>query len=94
LSWATLIEGAFRLKTDNKKIQNRILKDAEQLFECKVKYDKLLDTYFVDDLSWASHRSKEKIDKFIKKYRKYLAEFSMDLYFLTAPDESWNISNT
>ena len=92
MTWATVIDVAMRLKGRPETIR-QIIDEAKQVFECEIEYDEPMDTFFLYNLSWTSHVSKERIDKFIRKYKRNIAEFKGDLYFLTAPHAKWNIEN-
>ncbi|RKX36902.1 MAG: hypothetical protein DRP20_05460 [Thermotogae bacterium] len=93
MTWATVVDAAFKIKVKEPAVVEKILEEAEEVFECKIEYDESMDTFFLYNMSWMSHVTKERIDRFIKKYRELIEEFDADLYMLTAPHASWKIKN-
>lgn len=88
MSWETYVYGEIFFKEDvNDKQKDEILKEFEDVFECKKQYSDRYGMYFFDDANMMSHVKGNKINAVYEKYKKYLKYFTMSLYYLHEADE-------
>lgn len=94
MSWETLTVGTVRFKQGiGRELKKRIIKEIEEVVECKIKYSKKWKEYEISDINWVSHVKGENIAEVIKKYRKYLDYAEISIYYLTEADENILLEN-
>jgi hypothetical protein len=88
MSGDTLVYGSFAFKNNvTTERQAKIVAEANGVFEDEFEYRN--GDYHISSINWSSYVTKEKVDKFFKKFGKFFIEYGIDLYYLTEPDERW-----
>ena len=88
MSWETLVVGQLKFKENvNEEEKKKIIKEFEDVLECKLTWDEKWNEYTFQDVNWISHVSGEEILKAFKKWRHKLKYFSCSNYYLNEPHE-------